>query len=62
MGLSGFSSRFDFDSLLSLESLDLDSFETIALGADLGVLDRVLYLSKGVSEFEVELEEVEKEW
>ena len=62
MGRSGFSSIFDFDSFLSLEGLDLDSFETVTLGADLGVLDTVLYLSKGVFEFEVELEVEEEEW
>lgn len=56
MGLSEFSPIFDFDSLFSLEGLDLDNFESITLGADLGVFDRVLFLSKGVLELEVELE------
>lgn len=60
MGLDGFPSVVELNSLFSFECLDSDGFESRALGADFGVLDRVLGLCTGVLEFE--LEEEEEEW
>lgn len=61
MGLSGFSLTGDFNRMFSFEVLNLDNFETLTFGADLGVLERVLDLRKGVFNFELEEEELEEE-